>query len=53
MNTSLIKYLMELYTKGALFLSPTGGIYQQVEDVTMGYPLGPIFVNFYMWRLEN
>ena len=45
--------MLELCTKEAPFLSPTGEIYQQIEGVAMGSPLGPTFANFYMGDLEN
>ena len=35
------------------FKSPTGDIYLQVDGVSMGSPLGPLFANFYMCHIEN
>ena len=49
----ILKNMLELCTKEAPFLSPTGEIYRQIEGVAMGSPLGPTFANFYMGDLEN
>ena len=45
--------MLELCTSKSPFTSPTGSIYQQVDGVAMGSPLGPTFANYYMGHLEN
>ena len=49
----ILRQLLELCTKKSPFRCPKGNIYQQVEGVAMGSPLGPIFANFYMGDLEE
>ena len=44
--------LMNLTTKG-LFLYKEDVLYQQIDGVTMGSPLGPTLANFFMANLEN
>ena len=50
---NLLKQLLELCTKESPFITPSGKIYQQIEGVAMGSPLGPTFANFYMGYLEE
>ena len=49
----ILKNMLELCTKEAPFLIPTGEIYQQLEGVAMEFPLGPTFAKFYVGDLEN
>ena len=48
-----LKSLLELCTKEAPFVSPDGKIYQQIDGVAMGSPLGVLFANFFMGRVER
>ena len=50
---TILKALLELCTSKSPFISPTGQIYQQIDGVAMGSPLGPTFANYYMGHLEN
>ena len=43
--------LMNLATKGLFFYKKV--LYQQIDGVTMGSPLGPTLANFFMANLEN
>ena len=49
----ILKNLLEICTKEAPFITPEGKLYQQVEGVAMGSPLGPCFANYYMGYIEN
>ena len=49
----LLKELLTVCTTETPFKHPNGNIYKQVEGVSMGSPLGPLFANFYMADLEN
>ena len=48
-----LKKLLELCTKESPFTSPQGQLYQQIDGVAMGSPLGVFFANFYMCTVEN
>ena len=50
---NLLKQLLEICTKESPFVTPDDRIFQQVEGVAMGSPLGPTFANFYMGYLEE
>ena len=43
--------LMNLATKGLFLYKEV--LYQQIDGVTMGSPLGPTLANFFMSNLEN
>jgi hypothetical protein len=45
--------LLTICTTKNPFKSPTGETFMQVDGVSMGSPLGPLFANFYMANLEN
>ena len=49
----IMKDLLVVCTTENPFMSPSGDIYKQVDGVSMGNPLGPLFANFYMANLEN
>ena len=48
-----LKSLLEICTKEAPFVSPDGRMFQQVDGVAMGSPLGVLFANFFMGRIER
>ncbi|XP_045124906.1 uncharacterized protein LOC123512546 [Portunus trituberculatus] len=48
-----LKSLLELCTKEAPFISPDGKMYQQIDGVAMGSPLGVLFSNFFMGTIES
>ena len=48
-----LKTLLELCTKEAPFISPDGNLYQQIDGVAMGSPLGVLFANFFMGTIES
>ena len=50
---TLLKSLLELCTKEAPFVAPDGRMYKQVDGVAMGSPLGVLFANFFMGRVER
>ena len=49
----LLNELLNICTKDLIFRTPQGLLYQQINGVSMGSPLGPLFANFYMDHLEN
>ena len=49
----LLKELLEVCTKEAPFLCPSGKMYKQVDGIAMGSPLGVLFANFYMGTIET
>ena len=51
-KTSLEQLLL-LCTTETPFQDTNGDMYIQVDGVSMGSPLGPLFANFYMAELEN
>ena len=48
-----LKALLEICTKEAPFVTPNGLMYRQVDGVAMGSPLGVLFANFFMGRIER
>ena len=48
-----LKSLLEICTKEAPFISPDGRMFQQVDGVAMGSPLGVLFASFFMGRVER
>lgn len=48
-----LKSLLEICTKEAPFRNIDGKIFQQINGIAMGSPLGCIFANYYMTHLEN
>ena len=49
----LLRQLLKLCTKEAIFRAPDGRLYQQIDGVAMGSPLGVLFANFYMGMVER
>ena len=49
----VLRQLLKISTTQTPFNSVSGNIYQQIDGVSMGTPLGPTFANFYMCNLEN
>ena len=47
-----LKFLLHLCTKEVLF-SFNGNLYQQIDGIAMGSPLGSIIANIFMCQLEN
>lgn len=52
-DQSILGQLLKISTTKTPFKSPSGDIFQQIDGVSMGTPLGPTFANFYMCNLEN
>ena len=48
-----LRLLLQICTKEAPFHAPDGKLYQQIDGIAMGSPLGPLFANFYMGCLEE
>ena len=48
-----LKALLELCTKRSPFICPRGRMYQQIDGVAMGSPLGVLFANFFMGSIEE
>ena len=48
-----LKQLLEICTKEAPFKHIDGTIFQQIDGIAMGSPLGCIFANFYMSHIEE
>jgi len=48
-----LRELLEICTKEAPFTCPRGNMYQQIDGVAMGSPLGVLFANFYMGTIES
>ena len=49
----ILKDILRLCTKEFVFKCPQGNLYQQIDGIAMGSPLGPTFANFYMGNIEN
>ena len=49
----ILRQLLKLCTKEAIFRAPDGRLYQQIDGVAMGSPLGVLFANFYMGMVER
>ena len=50
---NILEDLLRACTTKAIFRSPEGKLYNQINGIAMGSPLGPTFANFYMGNLEN
>ena len=50
---SSFETILEICTLEAPFYSPDGKLYQQVDGVAMGSPLGVLFANLYMGYIEE
>ena len=48
-----LRKLLLICTTETSFKTPNNEIYQQIDGVSMGSPLGPLYANFYMSMLEN
>ena len=48
-----LRELLSICTTKTPFRSTTGDLYQQIDGVSMGTPLGPTIANYYMSYLEN
>ena len=48
-----LKNLLYICTTKTPFSSPKGDLYQQIDGVSMGTPLGPTLANFYASYVEN
>ena len=48
-----LRSLLEICTTEATFRCPRGNLYQQVDGVAMGSPLGVLFANFFMGSIEK
>ena len=48
-----MRELLEMCTMETPFYAPNGQLYQQIDGVSMGSPLGPMFANFYMSEIEE
>ena len=48
-----LRRLLQICTKKSPFTCPRGHLYQQVDGVAMGSPLGVLFANFFMGSLEE
>ena len=53
LSRHILERLLKACTKDAPFRGPDGQLYLQKEGVAMGSPLGPLFANFYMSRVES
>ena len=51
--SNLLKELLNICTKDLVFKTPQDQIFQQINGVSMGSSLGPLFANFYMAYLEH
>ena len=49
----ILKEMLILCTKECIFKSFNGELYQQVDGIAMGSPLGPTFANFYLGDIEE
>ena len=49
----IMEELLLTCTTKTPFRHPNGGIYLQVDGVSIGSPLGPLMRNFYMAHIEN
>ena len=52
-TVKLLNELLKICTKDLIFRTHQGLLYQQINGVSMGSPLGLPFANFYMAHLEN
>jgi len=49
----LLEQLLHICTKESPFIDPQNQIFQQIDGVTMGSPLGVLFANFYLGHIEQ
>ena len=49
----ILTELLKACTSEAVFRAPDNKLYRQTNGVAMGSPLGPLFANAYMCKLEN
>ena len=49
----ILHELLHICTTETPFITPEGKLYTQVNGVSMGSALGPVFANYYMSNLEN
>ena len=49
----ILSELLTICTKKIPFRHPSGELFQQIDGVAMGSPLGPTFAGFYMGHLES
>ncbi|XP_076044710.1 uncharacterized protein LOC143027322 [Oratosquilla oratoria] len=49
----VLRAMLEICTKEAPFLSHRGELFRQVDGVAMGSPLGVLFANMYMAKVEE
>jgi len=49
----MLRKLLIICTTMTPFRAPNGDLYQQINGVSMGTPLGPTMANFYMSYIEN
>ena len=52
-SQDILRDLLLICTTETPFRAPDKSIYQQIDGVSMGTPLGPMVANFYMCHLEN
>ena len=52
-SQDILRDLLLICTTETPFRAPDKSIYQQIDGVSMGTPLGPMLANFYMCHLEN
>ena len=52
-SQDILRDLLLICTTETPFRAPNKSIYQQIDGVSMGTPLGPMLANFYMCHLEN
>ena len=48
-----LRRLLQVCTKKSPFTCPRGHLYQQIDGVAMGSPLGVLFANFFMGSIEE
>ena len=53
LSQDILRDLLLICTTETPFRAPDKSIYQQIDGVSMGTPLGPMLANFYMYHLEN
>ena len=53
LSPDILRNLLVACTKDSPFKGPDGKLYSQKDGVAMGSPLGPLFANFYMAKVEH
>uniref|UniRef100_A0A0P4WAN8 Reverse transcriptase domain-containing protein n=1 Tax=Scylla olivacea TaxID=85551 RepID=A0A0P4WAN8_SCYOL len=48
-----LKTLLQICTKEAPFICPSSNMYQKIDSIPMGSPLGVLFTNFIMGSIES